>query len=179
MPSHIILPRLRLQSLTWRPGFRPPVLLASDGPEHDECVEDAESKSPPQAGTDKSQPCEMDEGRAEQRDEEPVSPRRLETQNAYARISAGPRIFPNCHQGEQGEYGQEEDGGRKGPCHPSARHERSEPVAFAVLHRQGHRQGEGRDRIDGEDGCESVRPAAIPTGCCRHQTLPRAKPLAM
>ena len=44
-----------------------------------------------------TQPGEMDEGAAEQRDEQPVAARRLEAQDADARIAAGRGVFPDRH----------------------------------------------------------------------------------
>src|SRR5690606_30828407 len=160
-------------------AFRFRIYLPSDSPEHDERIEDAERKSPPQAGADKPKPCEIDKGCTEQRDEKPVSPGCLEAQDADTRMAARPRIFPHRHQSQEREDGQEENCRRKGPGHPSARHEGCEPVAFAVFHRQGHGQREGDEPVDGEDNRECEWPATVSMRCCRHQTLPRAKPLAM
>jgi hypothetical protein len=50
----------------------------------------------------------MNEGAAEQRDEETVAARRLEAQDADARIAARRGIFPHRHQREQQGDGQEE-----------------------------------------------------------------------
>src|SRR5690606_3955342 len=111
-------------------AFRFRIYLPSDSPEHDERIEDAERKSPPQAGADKPKPCEIDKGCTEQRDEKPGSPGCREAQDADTRMAARPRRFPRRHQSQEREDGQEENCRRKGPGHPSARHEGCEPVAF-------------------------------------------------
>src|SRR5690606_25088792 len=111
------------------PTSFPPLYVAK----HADGVDYGESESPPEAGADKPQPGEMNEGATEQRNEKPVAARRLEAQDADARIAARREIFPHTHADQQQKDGGEEGGGRPRPGHPGEVHHtlpRAKPLAM-------------------------------------------------
>src|SRR5690606_11563754 len=107
--------------------------LTLDEAEYADCVDHRQGESPPQAGSDKTQPSEMDEAAAKQRNEQPIAARRFETQDAHTRIAAGRGIFPDRHKREQQYDRQKKQRGRERPCHPSSGSQWREPVGSAVL----------------------------------------------
>ena len=133
--------------------------FALDQSEYADGVDHRQGKSPPQIGADKPQPCEMNEGAAEQRDEETIPPGRLETQDADARASARYGIFPDRHQREQQRDRQEEQRAGERPGHPAAADQRREPVDGAILDRQCAVKREDRGDIDDDDEAERIEAA--------------------
>src|SRR3712207_2009198 len=74
---------------------------ASHPPEHAGRVDEREAESPPQVRADEPEPCEMNEGGAEQRDEQAVATRRVEAEDAAARRAAGRGELPGGHARQQ------------------------------------------------------------------------------
>src|SRR3546814_12223299 len=70
----------------------------------------------------------MDEGAAEQRNEQPVTPCGVEPEHAMPRIAARPLELPYRHAGQQQPDGREEDGGIPGPGHQGQAHALTPPI---------------------------------------------------
>src|SRR5262249_44528447 len=87
-------------------------------PEYADGVDHRESESPPEIGPDQTQPGEMDEGAAEQRDEQAVAARGVESENAVARMAPRRGDFPDRHAAQHQEDGDEEGSRLPGPGHP-------------------------------------------------------------
>src|SRR5262249_14195030 len=92
---------LRLQFLTSSDWPVPPAIritLPSHEAEHADGVDHGNGKSPPQAGSDEAQPCEMNIGCSKQRNEQPVAARRFEPQDTDTRRAAWREILPDAHR---------------------------------------------------------------------------------
>src|SRR5687768_14870700 len=104
-----------LQNAGNRPVF---ASKASQPPEHARCVNERKAETSPQAWADQPEPCEIDAGAAEQRDDQAVAARRVEPQNAAPRPAAGRGPFPDRHGGQRQQDAGEERRGLPGPGHP-------------------------------------------------------------
>src|SRR3546814_9279029 len=82
----------------------------------------------PQRPGGRGQPAEMDEGAAEQRNEQPVTPCGVEPEHAMPRIAARPLELPYRHAGQQQRDGREEGGGIPSPGHPGQAHVHTLPI---------------------------------------------------
>ena len=96
---------------------RPPCSVLNEA-ENADGVDQRKDESPPQAGANQPQPCEMNEGAAQQRDEQAIATGRFETQDAVARRAARRDIFPKAHAEDQQRDGGEEGSRLPGPRHP-------------------------------------------------------------
>ena len=66
-----------------------------DPTEHDHSEDKGNGERAPKICADEGEPGQVDEGAAEQGDEEPVAARRVEAEDAAPRVAAGRVAFPN------------------------------------------------------------------------------------
>src|SRR5688500_6146653 len=89
------------------PSLRKPL----DPPEHRDGVDEREAESPPQVRADQPEPCEMNEGAAQERNEKPVAARGLDPEHAAARRAPRRGEFPHGHgDQQQGDHAEEDPG---------------------------------------------------------------------
>src|SRR5262249_1420416 len=90
----------------------------SNPAEHRNGVEDCDDEASPQGCSREGEPGKEDEGAAQKRDEQAVTARRVEAQDATARGSAGLVELPYRHADQTQENEGEERGRRPCPGHP-------------------------------------------------------------
>ena len=78
------------------------------------------SERTPQGRSEECQPREEDEGGAEVRHEQPITPRRLQLEDAAPWGSAGREILPDAHREDRAEDVEEEGDRHAVPRHPAA-----------------------------------------------------------
>src|SRR3546814_4064260 len=87
------------------------LFLSLNVTKNQERIDQRQPGGPPQRPGGRGQPAEMDEGAAEQRNEQPVTPCGVEPEHAMPRIAARPLELPSRHAGQQQRDGREEGGG--------------------------------------------------------------------
>src|SRR5215207_6888384 len=88
-----------------------------DVAKHGGCVEQGQAGGPPQTWADEPEPCVMNEGRTEKRDEEAVAARRWNAQHADT-FGLGAIDREQCHNQQQACDSCEEKPRLPGPGHP-------------------------------------------------------------
>src|SRR3546814_612185 len=104
--------------------------------EYQNRIDQREREGAPEDGADQPQPRQMDEGAAEQRQEQPVAARGLEAQQADAWRAARPQHLPDGHGDQQQEEHREEQRGRPGPGHPGEIEAREPWQQSRAVHRR-------------------------------------------
>src|SRR6185503_8924479 len=107
--------------------------MASHPSKHGDGVDEREAESPPQVRTNEPEPCEVNEGAAEQRNEQPIASCRIKAEHTVARATAGRGPFPHGHSRQREQDAAEERRCLPGPCHPGEIHytlPRAKPLAM-------------------------------------------------
>src|SRR5690606_14841451 len=109
-------------SIVQTPVENPTIPRPSHPSEHRDRVDERKAESPPEARAHEPEPGKMNEGAAEQRNEQPVAPGRLQAENADPLRPAGGHDLPRRHRTENQEDDEEERRRLPGPCHPGQAH---------------------------------------------------------
>src|SRR6056297_2555755 len=113
----LFLPRQNLGLRGRARTVRARVVARSDPAEDRRGIDQADDQRPPLRGAEKPEPGQVDEGRAQKRDEKPVAARRLDAQDALARGFRVPR-GEDREDDQQRRDHREESGRGPCPCHP-------------------------------------------------------------
>ena len=99
--------------------------FGSNKPENETCVNHGRRCGKPEGRVlgDKSDPGEVDEGGAEQGEEEPVAALGGDAEDAHARLVVGCELRQDAERDEGQRDEGEEQRGRQGPAHPGEGHD--------------------------------------------------------